>query len=99
MGILKYPEKGRFPLEGVIIEWRKKQGDDVGKGECLLLIEVSGQLLEVESALEGTLLEVFEPIGSFVKSGDPLGVIGRRDEDISKAIKHLGKDAAEITEP
>jgi pyruvate dehydrogenase E2 component (dihydrolipoamide acetyltransferase) len=89
MHITKYPEKGRFSSEGVIIVWDKNIGDTVKKGDLLVEIEASGECIQMESAAEGTLLKVLANTGRFVRSGDPLAVIGKSGEDISKAIKQL----------
>ncbi|MHC4855512.1 MAG: 2-oxo acid dehydrogenase subunit E2 [Planctomycetota bacterium] len=93
MDILKYPEKGRFPLEGVVIEWKKKQHDSVQKGEILLQIEAAGQTLEVESTSEGTLLKPLAAVGCPVKAGDSLAIIGDKGQDASKAIEQINQKA------
>ncbi|MHC4989210.1 MAG: lipoyl domain-containing protein, partial [Planctomycetota bacterium] len=95
MDILKYPEKGRFPLEGVVIEWKKKQHDSVQKGEILLQIEAAGQTLEVESTSEGTLLKPLAAVGCPVKAGDSLAIIGDKGQDASKAIAAQPKQTEE----
>ena len=89
MHIIKYPEKGRFSPEGVVTTWDKNVGDTVQKGDLLVEIEASGECIQIESAAHGALLKVFSETGRFVKYGDPLAVIGKAGEDISKAIKQL----------
>jgi pyruvate dehydrogenase E2 component (dihydrolipoamide acetyltransferase) len=89
MHIMKYPEKGRFSPEGVVTTWDKNVGDTVKKGDLLIEIEASGDCIQIESATGGALLKVLAETGRFVRSGDPLAVIGKAGEDISKAIKQL----------
>jgi pyruvate dehydrogenase E2 component (dihydrolipoamide acetyltransferase) len=48
--------------------------------------------MEVESAADGALLKMLAGMGRVVRSGDPLAVIGKAGEDISKAIKQLEQD-------
>jgi pyruvate dehydrogenase E2 component (dihydrolipoamide acetyltransferase) len=89
MYMIKYPEKGRFSPEGVVTTWDKNVGDTVKKGDLLVEIEASGECIQIESAADGALLKVLAETGRFVRSGDPLAVIGKTGEDISKAIKQL----------
>ncbi|MHC5214402.1 MAG: dihydrolipoamide acetyltransferase family protein, partial [Planctomycetota bacterium] len=58
----------------------------------LVQIEAPGELMEVESAADGALLKMLAETGRVVRSGDPLAVIGKAGEDISKAIKQLEQD-------
>jgi len=92
MDILKYPEKGRFAPEGVVVEWKKEVGDPVKKGDVLLHIETAGEVLELESGSQGALLKAISCVGSFVKSGFPLAVIGSKGEDVSKVMAGLDKE-------
>ena len=89
MHIIRYPEKGRFSSEGVVTAWDKNAGDTIEKGDFLVQIEAAGEWIQVESAIDGTLLKVLVDMGGFVRSGDPLAVIGSAGEDISKAIGQL----------
>ena len=52
------PKIGLDMEEGTILEWKKKAGDTVSKGEVLLEIETDKAVTEVESALDGTLAEI-----------------------------------------
>ena len=89
MHIIKYPEKGRFSPEGVVTTWGKNIGDTVKNGDLLVEIETSGECIQIESVAEGALLKILAEAGRFVRSGDPLAVIGKTGEDISKANKQL----------
>ncbi len=86
MHIIKYPEKGRFSPKGVVSLWRKKEKDSIKKGEVLLEIEASGETLEVESSVEGSLLTILESAGRVVKAGQRLAVLGKPGDDISKFV-------------
>ncbi|MHC5179704.1 MAG: biotin/lipoyl-containing protein, partial [Planctomycetota bacterium] len=92
MHIIRYPVEGRFASEGVIGRWLKKAGEPVKAGEALLRIEAAGELLEVSCAGDGVLLKILAAAGSYVRSGDPLAVTGKKGEDTSKAM-------AKLTEP
>lgn len=69
------PQVGETAEEEVIIvNWRKKTGDYIEKGEIFLDIETGKGTMELESAYEGTLLEVVAGEGETVY---PLTVVGR----------------------
>ena len=52
------PKIGLDMEEGTILEWKKKVGDQVKKGDVLVEIETDKAVTEVESALDGTLAEI-----------------------------------------
>ena len=53
--------------EGTILEWKKKVGDQVKKGDVLVEIETDKAVTEVESALDGTLAEIVADEGDTVE--------------------------------
>ena len=89
MYIIKYPEKGRFSNEGTVAAWAKNEGDSVKKGDLLLQIEAFGEVLEIESVAEGTLLKVLAGVGRLVTSGRPLAILGQPGQDVSRVIEQL----------
>ena len=89
MHIIKYPEKGRFLSEGIVTAWDKNEGDPAKKGDLLVQIEAAGEWIQIESAADGALLKILAEAGRIVRSGDPLAVIGKAGEDVSKAMRQL----------
>lgn len=61
------PKIGLDMEEGTILEWKKKEGDKISKGEVLLEIETDKAVTEVESALDGTLAEIVADEGDTVE--------------------------------
>jgi pyruvate dehydrogenase E2 component (dihydrolipoamide acetyltransferase) len=49
------PKLGLTMTEGLIVEWRKKEGDPVKKGEILFVLETEKVTYEVEAPEDGTL--------------------------------------------
>jgi len=75
MPTLKMPEvKGTG--QPTVLRWCKAVGDAVRKGDVLLQAETDDQRLEVESAADGTLLEILSPPGKRVALQTPLAVLG-----------------------
>ena len=60
------PKIGLDMEEGTILEWKKKEGDKISKGEVLLEIETDKAVTEVESALDGMLAEIVADEGDTV---------------------------------
>ncbi len=76
------PKLGQSEEEAKIVQWRKKVGDRVNKGDILFEIETDKALLEVESFLSGTLLRVVVSDGEVAPVQSTVGYIGEPGEAI-----------------
>lgn len=70
------PSGGQTTDELVILQWDKKVGDFVRRGDILFEIETDKANLTVESYAEGTLLEIRYGDGAHVKVGEIVAYIG-----------------------
>jgi len=61
------PKIGLDMEEGIIIKWLKAVGDQVNKGDVLCEIETDKAVTEVESAVDGTLVEIVAAEGEIVE--------------------------------
>lgn len=61
------PKIGLDMDEGTISKWYKKVGDKVAKGDLLVEIETDKAVTDVESALDGTLVEIVANDGDTVE--------------------------------
>ena len=52
------PKFGQMTEESAIVEWLKKEGDKVAKGDILFTVETDKSVMEVESFEAGTLLKI-----------------------------------------
>ena len=52
------PRLGDEMVEGAILEWLKKEGDRVEKGDPLLLVETGKATLEVEAEVAGVVKKI-----------------------------------------
>ena len=52
------PKFGQMTEDSAIVEWLKKEGDTVAKGDMLFLVETDKSVMEVESFSDGTLLKI-----------------------------------------
>ncbi len=66
------PKLGLTMTEGLIVEWRKKEGDPVTKGDILFVLETEKVTFEVEAPEDGTIGKILVkeqetvPIGAIV---------------------------------
>ena len=76
------PKFGQMTEESAIVEWRKKEGDKVAKGDILFTVETDKSVMEVESFEEGTLLKIVVQPGVSVPVQSTVGFLGQPGEAI-----------------
>jgi len=76
------PKFGQMTEESAIVEWRKKEGDKVAKGDILFTVETDKSVMEVEAFTDGTLLKIVVPPGVMVPVQTVVGYIGNPGEPI-----------------
>ena len=72
--------------EGVLLAWKKHEGDLVQAGEALAEIETDKAIMDLEAFASGILRKILVQDGATVMSGTLIGVIGGADEDITSAL-------------
>ena len=68
--------------ESSIVEWLKKEGDKIAKGDILFTVETDKSVMEVESFEEGTLLKIVVPPRVSVPVQSTVGFLGKSGEAI-----------------
>ena len=69
------PKFGEVMEEGKLIEWVKKEGDAVEKGEVVLEIETDKANTDVESTATGIIQKILVQEGETVAVNTPLALI------------------------
>ncbi|MDD8019047.1 MAG: dihydrolipoamide acetyltransferase family protein [Bacteroidota bacterium] len=72
--------------EGIILKWRKKEGETIKQGDILADIQSDKADMEQESYESGVILKLYAKEGEGVKVGAPLAIIGKAGEDISSLL-------------
>ncbi len=72
--------------EGVVVKWKKHEGDPVATGDVLAEIETDKAVMDLEAFASGVLRKVVAEEGQTVPAGALIGVIGEPDEDIAEAM-------------
>lgn len=80
--------------EGIILKWRKKEGESVKAGEVIADIQSDKADMEQEAYDSGVLLKIFPKEGEGVKVGAPLVIIGKAGEDVTALLSDAPAKAA-----
>ena len=80
---VKMPQLSDTMSSGKILAWKKKEGDQVTRGDILAEVETDKANLEIESFFNGTLLKIMTPANSSAKVGEIIAVIGAAGESVS----------------
>jgi pyruvate dehydrogenase E2 component (dihydrolipoamide acetyltransferase) len=79
------PKFGQMTEESAIVEWLKKEGDKIAKGDILFTVETDKSVMEVESFEEGTLIKIVVPPHINVPVQSSVGFLGNPGEPIPAA--------------
>jgi len=80
------PKLGMIMESGLIVNWLKKEGDYVKKGEPLLDVMTDKVTIEVESYHTGYLKKILAREGEDVPVTEVIAYIGGKDEEVSEEI-------------
>jgi pyruvate/2-oxoglutarate dehydrogenase complex dihydrolipoamide acyltransferase (E2) component len=69
------PQLGESVAEGSVIEWLKKEGDQVEKDEAVLAISTEKVDAEIPAPVAGTLAKILVKAGEVAAVGAPLAII------------------------
>lgn len=73
--------------EGKIVSWLKGEGDKVGKGEPLVVVESDKADMDVESFNAGYLGHIVVPDGGVANVGEPIAYLADTEAEIEEAKK------------
>ncbi len=84
--------------EGVVLKWKKHEGESVAAGDVLAEIETDKAVMDLEAFGSGTLRKVLVDEGATVASGSLIAVIAEPSEDIAEAMSD-GISASKFQKP
>lgn len=70
--VYEMPRLGHLQETGTVVEWRKKPGQVVRKGEVLLVVETEKTTVEVEATFDGVFKRILVDTGIEVAVGTPI---------------------------
>ena len=97
---LGMPSLGHTMESGRIVEWLKREGDRLGKGDPLLLVETDKVVTEVEAPADGVLAKIVVPADEERPIGSTLALLAAPGESLSEAeITRLLAEEPSAEEP
>jgi pyruvate dehydrogenase E2 component (dihydrolipoamide acetyltransferase) len=85
--------------EGTIVNCPVKVGDEVRRGDCVFEIETDKTTLEMESPADGFVKHILVEVGQTLPVGEPLLVLGGKDEQVPQRFLDSLKAAAAAEVP
>lgn len=76
------PRQGQTVESCVILEWKKKEGEKVQKGETLCEVETDKAVFSVEAPTDGIVLKILFPQGADVPVLTPIAYLGEAGEQV-----------------
>ena len=76
------PKFGQMTEESAIVEWLKKEGDKIAKGDILFTVETDKSVMDVEAFEAGTLLKIVVKPGVSVPVQSMVGFLGQPGDAI-----------------
>jgi pyruvate dehydrogenase E2 component (dihydrolipoamide acetyltransferase) len=95
MPLVTMPKLSDTMLEGTLVKWRKKAGDNIEVGDILAEVETDKATMEMESFDEGKLTELYVEEGGIIKVGDKIALILAEGETAEAAPAAKAAPAAE----
>ena len=83
---IRMPMPGQMTEECTVLQWFKKEGDTVVRGDPLFEIETDKSNMEIEAFDEGVLLRIDAPEGATVPVESIVAWIGQPGEEIPAAV-------------
>jgi pyruvate dehydrogenase E2 component (dihydrolipoamide acetyltransferase) len=97
------PKQGNTVETCQLLEWKKKKGDHVNRGEIVCEVETDKAIFEIDSPEDGVLLELFFNVGDDIPVLTNIAVVGKPGEDYSaltpKTTGTIVKSQADVSAP
>src|SRR5215467_2587644 len=83
--VIQMPKLGHAMTEGTVLQWHKRAGETVTRGELVLTVETDKAEVEVEAPAAGVLARLSAAQGEVVQVGGELAVIAIDGETLPAA--------------
>jgi pimeloyl-ACP methyl ester carboxylesterase len=92
------PKLGLTMEHGTVLEWRRREGERIGAGEVILVIESEKVEFEVEAPAEGVVRSIAVPEGETVPCGAVLAVLTETAEELFDLARFLAEAHGQVPE-
>lgn len=96
---LVMPKMGESIIEATILNWVKKEGDEVQVDDTILEIATDKVDSEIPSPVDGKILKIFFQENDVVEIGKVIAIIGTEGEDSVQASPAVAEKAPEAPAP
>jgi len=72
---VRLPKLSATMTEGIVVEWLKKEGETIAKGEPLVQVETDKAVVEVESPVGGVVKQILQSKGTRVSVDTVLALV------------------------
>ncbi len=96
--LVTMPKLGLTMTEGTISSWSKRKGDEVKKGEIILVVATDKLTYEVEAPEDGVLLDIFISEGESAQVGENIAAIGKPGEKVEVSYAEEVSEAEQPVE-
>ena len=97
--VVAMPSMGYDMKEGIVVRWRKKEGEQVARGEVIAEIETDKATVEMEAYASGVLGKIIAEEGASIPVGDLIAVITAPGEEIPPLENLTTEAPQEAAEP
>ncbi|AEV30349.1 pyruvate/2-oxoglutarate dehydrogenase complex, dihydrolipoamide acyltransferase component [Sphaerochaeta pleomorpha str. Grapes] len=80
------PKQGNSVESCILVEWKKKVGEEISIGDILCSAETDKSTIDVESTAEGTVLTLLFAEGDEIPVMVPIAVVGEKGEQVDAAL-------------
>lgn len=80
------PRLGQSMEEGTIVQWYKKEGDAVRKGESVLEVMTDKANMDVEATSDGVVRKILAGADETIPVNAPIAILGTADESIDHLL-------------
>ncbi|MBU5637164.1 2-oxo acid dehydrogenase subunit E2 [Geomonas sp. Red69] len=85
MNEIVMPKLSDTMTEGRLVQWKKRVGDEVRRGEVIAEVETDKANMELEAFAPGVLLEIRVQSGEMVQVGTVIAIVGKAGEKVGGA--------------
>jgi pyruvate/2-oxoglutarate dehydrogenase complex dihydrolipoamide acyltransferase (E2) component len=96
---VRMPVLSQSMIQGRVVEWLIKEGDQVNKGALLVIVESDKATHELEAAQGGILHKILVEAGSEVDVNTPIAIIAETDEHGNTSEAKTASPAAPVGSP
>jgi pyruvate dehydrogenase E2 component (dihydrolipoamide acetyltransferase) len=83
---VRLPQLGQTMEEGTIVGYMVNVDDEVKKGDVIFEVETDKATLEIESPDDGFVKHVLAEVGQTLAVGEPILILGDRDEEVRQSF-------------